>query len=64
MWIDCITMGVVLCVHLIILDAHHARSGFTLEESQALGVALQRGVWQVERPKHLKRVLSMCSCKL
>lgn len=48
--------GGVLGVHLSILDANHARCRLAIEESQALGVALQRDIRQVKRRKSLKRV--------
>ena len=48
--------GGVLGVHFSILDAHHARCRLAIEESQALGVALQRDIRQVKRRKSLKRI--------
>ena len=48
--------GGVLGVHFSILDAYHARCRFTIEESQTLGVALQRDIRQVKRRKSLKRI--------
>lgn len=48
--------GGVLGVHFSILDAYHARCRFTIEESQALGVAMQRDIRQVKRRKSLKRI--------
>lgn len=48
--------GSVLGVHFSILDAHHARCRLAIEESQALGVALQRDIRQVKRRKSLKRI--------
>lgn len=48
--------GGVLGVHLSILDAYHARCRLAIEESQALGVALQRDIRQVKRRKSLKRI--------
>ena len=46
----------VLGVHFSILDANHARCRLAIEESQALGVALQRDIRQVIRRKSLKRI--------
>lgn len=43
-------------VHFSILDANHARCRLAIEESQALGVALQRDIRQVKRRKSLKRI--------
>lgn len=48
--------GGVLGVHFSILDANHARCRLAIEESQALGVALQRDIRQVKRRKSLKRI--------
>lgn len=48
--------GGVFGVHFSILDANHARCRLTIEESQALGVALQRDIRQVKRRKSLKRI--------
>lgn len=48
--------GGVLGVHFSILDAHHARCRLAIEESQALGVALQRDIRQVKSRKSLKRI--------
>ena len=48
--------GSVLGVHFSILDANHARCRLAIEESQALGVALQRDIRQVKRRKSLKRI--------
>lgn len=48
--------GGVLRVHFSILDANHARCRLAIEESQALGVALQRDIRQVKRRKSLKRI--------
>ena len=48
--------GGVLGVHFSILDAHHARCRLAIEESQTLGVALQRDIRQVKRRKSLKRI--------
>ena len=46
----------VLGVHFSILYANHARCRLAIEESQALGVALQRDIKQVKRRKSLKRI--------
>lgn len=46
----------VLGVHLSILDANLARCRLAIEESQTLGVALQRDIRQVKRRKSLKRI--------
>lgn len=48
--------GGILGVHFSILDANHARCRLAIEESQALGVALQRDIRQVKRRKSLKRI--------
>lgn len=48
--------GGVFGVHFSILDANHARYRLAIEESQALGVALQRDIRQVKRRKSLKRI--------
>ena len=49
-------LDAVLGVHFSILDANHARCRLAIEESQALGVALQRDIRQVKRRKSLKRI--------
>ena len=48
--------GGVLGVHFSILDAYHARCRLAIEESQALGVALQRDIRQIKCRKSLKRI--------
>ena len=48
--------GGILGVHFSILDAYHARCRLAIEESQALGVALQRDIRQIKCRKSLKRI--------